>query len=141
MSKKVLIVEDYDDSREFMKLIVESYGYETLTATDGNEAVKISKEEVPDLILMDMSLPVMDGITATEIIRNSADIPRMPIVAVTAHGKFISKEALKVGCNEVINKPFDFDCNKSISGTLMRKGILNVKSGKDSTCRFLLVKT
>jgi CheY-like chemotaxis protein len=109
MSKKVLIVEDYEDSREFMQLLIKSFGYETLTATNGSEAVEITKEEIPDLILMDISLPVMDGITATEIIRNSADIPKMPIVAVTAHGKFITNEAVKAGCNEVIDKPFDFD--------------------------------
>jgi CheY-like chemotaxis protein len=109
MSKKVLIVEDYDDTREFMQLVIEAFGYETLTAANGSEAVEIVKGEIPDLILMDMSMPVMDGITATEIIRNSVSMSRMPIVAVTAHGKFISTEAIKAGCNEVIAKPLDFD--------------------------------
>ena len=109
MSKKVLIVEDYDDSREFMKLLIEAFGYETITATNGSEAVEITKEESPDLILMDMSLPVMDGIRATEIIRNSVNISQMPIVAVTAHGKVIAKRAMEVGCNQVIDKPLDFN--------------------------------
>ena len=120
MSKKVLIVEDYDDSREFMKLLIEAFGYETFTAANGSEAVKITKEEFPDLILMDMSMPVMDGITATEIIRNSAGIPRMPIVAVTAHGKFITKEAIGAGCNEVIDKPFDFDSLELVLNQYLR---------------------
>lgn len=108
MTKKVLIVEDYKDSREFMKLMVKSFGYETLTAKNGNEAVEIAKDKAPDLIFMDISMPEMDGLTATEIIRNSDDIPEMPIVAVTAHGYLFTEEALKAGCNKVINKPLDF---------------------------------
>lgn len=109
MSKKVLIVEDYEDSRDFLKLLVKSFGYEALIATNGDEAVRIAKQESPDLILMDMALPVMNGIEATEIIRDSVDISNIPIIAITAHGIALDKEAIKAGCNEVINKPLDFD--------------------------------
>ena len=108
MSKKVLIVEDYRDSREFMEILIKSYGHEALTATNGNEAVEIARAEIPDLILMDMALPVMDGLTATEIIRNSAELSEIPIVAITSHANTLGEEAIKAGCNKVINKPLDF---------------------------------
>jgi CheY-like chemotaxis protein len=58
---------------------------------------------------MDMALPVMSGLKATKIIRDSADISNIPIIAITAHGVVINKEAIKAGCNEVINKPLDYD--------------------------------
>ena len=109
MRKKVLIVEDYEDSRLILKLLIKSFGYEALVAANGEEAVKVAKEEMPDVILMDIALPVMSGLKATKIIRNSADISNIPIIAITAHGVLIDKEAIKAGCNEVINKPLDYD--------------------------------
>ena len=109
MSKKVLIVEDYADSRLVLKLLVESFGYEALVASNGKEAIQIAKDESPDVILMDIALPVMSGLKATKIIRNSPDISHIPIVAITAHGVVIDKEAIKAGCNEVISKPLDYD--------------------------------
>jgi len=69
MPKKVLIVEDYDDSRNFMKFLLESYGYQVVEAADGIEAVDRFKQQHPDMILMDISLPVVDGLTATKAIR------------------------------------------------------------------------
>ena len=109
MSKKVLIVEDYDDARDFMQLLVEGYGYETVTATNGNEAVELAKKELPDLILMDIAMPDMDGLTATKIIKSSSDITKTPIVAVSAYGQALCKEAMHAGCDDVITKPIDFD--------------------------------
>lgn len=108
MTKKVLIVEDYEDSRVLLKLLVESFGYEALVAKNGKEAIQIANEEVPDLIMMDIALPVMNGIEATKIIKNSVDISHIPIIAITAHGVVIDKEAIKAGCIEVINKPLDY---------------------------------
>ncbi len=109
MSKKVLIVEDYADSRDVLKLLIESFGYEALTATNGKDAVQIAKKESPAVILMDIALPEMSGLQATEIIRKTADISNIPIVAITAYGLVIDKEAIQAGCNEVINKPLDYD--------------------------------
>lgn len=107
MSKKVLIVEDYQDSRDFLRLLVKSFGYEALTATNGQEAVEIAKQELPDLILMDIGLPLIDGITAIEIIRNSPDISKIPIVAITGHGYLLAHQAIEAGCNDVVDKPLD----------------------------------
>jgi CheY-like chemotaxis protein len=108
MSKKVLVVEDYKDTREVLKFVLERKGYQVLEASNGSEAVETVQKESPDLIFMDMALPEMDGITATEIIRSSSDNSEIPIVAITAHGNFLSDEATKAGCNKVINKPLDF---------------------------------
>lgn len=110
MSRKViLIVEDYDDSREFMKFLLENFGYEVWEAADGLEAVECIKRQVPDLVLMDMSMPRMDGLTATRIIRESESKTQLPILAFTANGRNFYEKAIEAGCNDLIPKPVDFD--------------------------------
>ena len=108
MKKIVLIVEDHPDSRSFMKALVESFGYQVIEAVDGEEAIQLAHYGKPDLILMDISMPQMDGLTAVRIIRESLDKNRMPIVAVTAHGKALHKLLIEAECNDVVNKPVDF---------------------------------
>lgn len=110
MAKKVLIVEDYEDTREFMKILLESYGYKVIEAADGIEAIDRVRQHHPDLILMDISLPVVDGLTATRAIREFDEQSRtVPIIAVTAFGKNYYKKAIEAGCNDLIDKPVDFD--------------------------------
>ena len=110
MAKKVLIVEDYEDTREFMKILLESYGYKVIEAADGIEAIDRVRQHHPDLILMDISLPVVDGLTATRAIREFDEESRtVPIIAVTAFGKNYYKKAIEAGCNDLIDKPVDFD--------------------------------
>jgi CheY-like chemotaxis protein len=109
MSKKVLIVEDYEDSRSFMKFLVESYGYQVVEAADGIEAIDTFKQQHPDLVLMDISLPVVDGLTATKTIREMEKSSNLPIIAVTAFGNSYYEQAIEAGCNDLINKPIDFD--------------------------------
>ena len=109
MSKKVLIVEDYEDSRTFMKFLVESYGYQVVEAADGIEAIDKFKKQHPDLVLMDISLPIVDGLTTTRTIRQMEKSKNLPIIAVTAFGKSFYKQAIEAGCNDLINKPVDFD--------------------------------
>lgn len=109
MSKKVLIVEDYEDTREFMKILLESYGYKVIEAADGIEAIDRVKQHHPDLILMDISLPLVDGLTATRAIREFDTEYKVPIIAVTAFGKNYYKKAIEAGCNDLIDKPVDFD--------------------------------
>lgn len=108
-NKKVLIVEDYDDTRDLMKFLVESYGYQVIEAADGIEAVDKVKRLHPDLILMDISLPIVDGLTATKVIREFNDAAKVPIIAVTAFGNAYYKKAIEAGCNDLIPKPLDFD--------------------------------
>lgn len=110
MSKIILIAEDYEDTRAYMRILVESYGYEVYEAANGIEAVEVAKDHPPDLILMDLSMPIMDGLTATEIIRKSiADISRVPIIAITAFGDLFKEKALAAGCTHLVAKPLDLD--------------------------------
>jgi CheY-like chemotaxis protein len=109
MSRTILIVEDYEDARTCMKFLIESYGYEVVEAVDGSEAVESFKHNLPDLILMDISMPQMDGLSATKAIRKFKGAECIPIIAVTAYGERFYQRAIEAGCNDLINKPVDFD--------------------------------
>ena len=108
MSKKVLIVEDHEDIRRMMKILLELYGYDVLEAQDGIEAVENAKQFHPDLILMDLAMPVMDGITAAKAIKSDKEFGDVPILAVTGYGKEYAEKAIASGCDEVLQKPLNF---------------------------------
>lgn len=108
MSKKVLIAEDYADARSLMKYLIESYGYQVVEAANGQEAVEKVKMDKPDLVLMDISMPLVDGLTATKNIREIDSMATLPIIAVTAYGHSYYKQAIEAGCDDLINKPLDF---------------------------------
>src|SRR5688500_5291705 len=114
MQRLILIVEDYEDARLCLKLLLESYGYKVIEAADGVEAVEAVKQRFPDLILMDISMPLMDGLTAAETIRTFEKTTEIPIIAVTAHGTHFHEKAIKAGCNDLIGKPIDFDALESL---------------------------
>ena len=108
--KLFLIVEDFEDSRFMMRKLLEMAGYRVLEATDGEQAVKLAVRKKPALILMDLSLPRMDGLSATRRIRRRKRFSKLPIVAVSAYDSPESrKEALAAGCDEYLAKPIDFD--------------------------------
>jgi CheY-like chemotaxis protein len=109
MRKRVLVAEDFDDVRGMMKAFLEHQGFDVLEAADGFEAVEKAVSKKPDLILMDIAMPVMDGIQATTAIRKHDDLAEVPIVAVTAYADFYYDRALDVGCNDVVQKPIDFN--------------------------------
>ena len=110
MSKIVLLVEDYEDTRELMKFMLEvMMGHHVIEAVNGQEAVEQAKQERPDIILMDISMPVMDGIEATRLIKKLDGFDDVPIVAITAHSEEYQEEALNAGVNEVVCKPVDMD--------------------------------
>jgi two-component system, cell cycle response regulator DivK len=109
MSKMILIVEDYDDSRMMMKAMLQMYGYGVLEAVDGRQAIEMAKEHQPELIFMDLAMPEIDGITATETIRTFDGLQDVPIIALTAYGDLRGKEAIEAGCDEVISKPMNFE--------------------------------
>jgi CheY-like chemotaxis protein len=114
MHETILIVEDYDDTRSLMRFILEGFGYEVEEASDGQEAVEKVKHQFPNLILMDMSMPIMDGLTATRIIRKLDGAARLPIIAFTAFGESYYRQAIEAGCDDLINKPVDQAILKSI---------------------------
>ncbi|HEX8288304.1 MAG TPA: response regulator [Pyrinomonadaceae bacterium] len=109
MLKKVLIVEDYADAKAMMKFFIKHQGYEVIKASDGYEAIKKVKEHHPDLILMDIAMPIINGVTSTEIIRDFYDTEKVPIIALTAYDELYQQKAIQADCNEVISKPIEFD--------------------------------
>jgi CheY-like chemotaxis protein len=109
MSKTILIVEDFKDTRDMMKFILERFGHVVLEAEDGWKAVESVKRQTPDLILMDMALPSTDGLTATRIIRQFKETSQTPIIGLTASGEFIYDQAIEAGCNDLLLKPIDVD--------------------------------
>lgn len=109
MIKTVLLVEDYDDVRAMMSILLRHHGFEVLEAADGREAVEKAAREKPDLILMDIGLPVLDGIEATRAIRGMDEMSGTPIIAVTAFSDSKKEMALEAGCDHVMQKPLDFE--------------------------------
>ena len=114
MARTVLVVEDCADTRGFMTYLVQSFGYQVLEASDGLEAVAKAKMYRPSLILMDLSMPKMDGYEATQIIREFDELKELPIVAVTALNPEDWDRAIEAGCNEVVPKPVDFQRLKTV---------------------------
>ena len=109
-NKLVLVVEDFEDNRFMMRRLLEMAGYEVIEATDGAEAMVVAAREHPALILMDLSLPRVDGLAATRQIRQHPELSHVPIVAVSAHDSAdFHAEALAAGCNDYVAKPIDFD--------------------------------
>ncbi|MEP6570649.1 MAG: response regulator [Acidobacteriota bacterium] len=108
--RTVLIVEDSDDARYFMRLALEHLGYLVVEAENGARAVEIAEQERPDIILMDLSLPIMDGLAATERIRANATLQTIPIIAVTAHQESDFRVGAKAaGFDAYVTKPIDMD--------------------------------
>ena len=106
----ILVVEDYEDMSLAMRLALEHRGYRILEAADGAQAVEVAARERPDIILMDLQLPVMDGLAAAERIRANPDLGETVIVAVTAHNETDYRaRALAAGCNAFVSKPIDFE--------------------------------
>jgi CheY-like chemotaxis protein len=109
MSKTILVVDDFEDTQVLMKFLIEELGYQVLQAKDGWKAVESVKRQMPDLILMDMALPSVDGIQATKLIRQFEGASEIPIIAFTASGQYIYQQAIDAGCNALIDKPIDID--------------------------------
>lgn len=107
----VLLVEDSDDTRLLLRRFLESKGYSVIEAADGREGVKAARRHRPDLVVMDLNLPALDGLSATEqILGCGADCGKTPVIAVTAHDTYgIREAALEAGCCEYLTKPLDFE--------------------------------
>jgi two-component system cell cycle response regulator DivK len=107
---RILIVEDSEDIRALLEELLEGEGYSLVFATNGEEGMEMAKREQPNLILMDLSLPGMDGWEAVYRLREMPEFKKTPIVALTAHATRKDEErALAVGCTGYISKPFDME--------------------------------
>lgn len=118
----VLLVEDTEDNRFMMRRLLEMAGYRVVEAMNGEEAVKLAKSECPQLILMDLSLPVIDGLAATRLIRKLPGCQSTPIIAVSAHDTSdFQSEAIEAGCNSYVTKPIDFNDLEELIAQLLRQ--------------------
>jgi two-component system, cell cycle response regulator DivK len=107
MSKRILVVEDQPDNRQILRDLFESAGYEIVEAEDGQAGLVAAKAQRPDLILMDIQLPVMDGYEATRRIKADPDLRSIPLIAVTSYALSGDEgKARAAGCDGYVTKPF-----------------------------------
>lgn len=105
---KILLVEDNENNRDMLSRRLIKRGYEVITAVDGAEGVRLAQAENPDLILMDMSLPVLDGWEATRRLKAESGTTAIPVIALTAHAMAGDREkALEAGANDYDTKPIE----------------------------------
>jgi CheY-like chemotaxis protein len=108
--KRILIVEDNIDTYELVHFVLEKNGFETFLAVNGRDGVNAALKQKPDLIVMDMSMPEMDGWTATGLIKKNEQTKSIPLLALTAHALPGDRQrAMDAGCDEYITKPMDLD--------------------------------
>lgn len=106
---RILYIEDTENNRILVKRRLEKSGYEVLTAENACEGISRARSAMPDLILMDMGMPGVDGWCATRQLKGEPDLKRIPVIAVTAHAMQGDRQkALEAGCDEYETKPFDF---------------------------------
>lgn len=118
----VLLVEDTEDNRQMMRKLLEMTGYQVAEATNGEEAVNAALRVCPQVILMDLSLPLIDGLAATRRIRTIPELRSVPIIAVSAHDTAdFHAEALAAGCDAYITKPINYPELEEIIESLLGK--------------------
>ena len=118
-SPVILIVEDHDDTREMLQLLLQVFGCRVISAHDGEEAMSLAEKSIPDLILMDMRMPHIDGLTVTRMIRSHPTLNETPIVAMTGMvSPQFRSDVLSAGCNDCLYKPIDFDRLEELITTL-----------------------
>ena len=106
---RILIVEDNEVNRDMLSRRLTRRGYDVVVAVDGEEGIQLAQNQNPGLILMDMSLPVLDGWEATRRLKAAPETQQIPIIALTAHALMSDREqAFEVGCDDYETKPIDF---------------------------------
>lgn len=104
--KTVLLVEDNEDNRIVYSTILRHFGYRVMEALNGEEGIATARTEKPDLILMDISIPIIDGWEATQVLKHDPETRQIPIIALTAHALASDRErAMQVGCDGYLAKP------------------------------------
>ena len=117
---KLLLVEDFEDTRLFMRLELEELGFIVFEAENGQVAVDVAAREIPDVILMDLTLPLMDGFAATKLIRQNDQLKNVPIIAVTAHQEDdFRSDARASGFDAYVTKPIDVTWLKELISGLI----------------------
>lgn len=119
---RILIIEDNMDTYELVRFILEKNGFETMLAMNGRDGVNAAAKQMPDLIIMDLSMPEMDGWTATRLIKGNTSTSSIPLIALTAHAlPSDRKRAFDAGCDEYITKPMDLlDLLETVHGWVQK---------------------
>ena len=120
---KILLVEDNEMNRDMLSRRLERHGYSVITARDGQEGHQMASSEEPDLILMDVGLPEMDGWEVTRLLKNNATTRHIPIIALTAHALVSDRDkAFESGCDDYDTKPVEFTrLREKIDNLLLEK--------------------
>jgi DNA-binding response OmpR family regulator len=109
MANKILLIEDHEEIWDFLSRRLKRRGFDVVVAQDGEEGLRMTQSEQPDVVLLDMNLPVMDGWTVAQNLKANSDTASIPIIALTAHALSGDREkALNAGCNDYHPKPVDF---------------------------------
>ena len=118
---KILVADDEPDLRDSLKLLLELRGHNVSVAVNGQDAVDMALKERPDVVLMDVRMPVMDGITATRILHGNPETASIPVICTSAFFKenYMGAEALRAGCIELLAKPMEW---KRLEEVLQRLG-------------------
>ena len=121
--QKILLVEDNEMNRDMLSRRLQRRGYSVVNAEDGEKGLLLARSEAPDLILMDISLPVMDGWEVTRLLKANPSTRHIPIIALTAHAMVSDREkAIAAGCDEYDTKPVDFGrLSEKIENLLLEK--------------------
>ena len=107
-SKRILLVEDHEDNRNIYRTILEHYGYQVVIAIDGQTGIRLAREQRPDLILMDLSIPVVDGWAATKVLKDDLTTRAIPVIALRAHALEEDRaRAREAGCDGYLAKPVE----------------------------------
>ena len=109
MAHTILIADDHEDNRELLQLLLLGAGYNVKEARDGSECLTLARRDQPDLIVMDLSMPVMDGWGLFRELKNDAATRAIPCMVVTAHAELDRMQALETGFNAYVSKPFSSD--------------------------------
>jgi len=132
---RILIIEDNEENRDALARRLQRRGYDVVMAGDGQQGVEMAKSEKPDLILMDMNMPVLDGWRASQLVRADPETRELPIIGLTAHALAGDREkALQAGCSDYHTKPVDFPRLLAQIEVLIRKGD-DLKDSGFRTCQ------
>lgn len=109
VAEKILVVDDSSDTREMMTKLLEMEDFNVITAEDGRVGFDTAKAEHPDMIITDINMPNLNGIEMIRLLRGEVDFTSVPIMAITAYGQNVAREAIDAGANHATTKPIDFD--------------------------------
>jgi CheY-like chemotaxis protein len=119
--RTILVVDDFDDTRLLLRTWLEKRGFRVVEADNGIDAITMAEKDSPDLIIMDVEMPQLDGLSATRRIRKVKELDSVPIVAVSAYGADQFREqALAAGCDEYVSTPFEPDALEGIIRSLVK---------------------